>query len=321
MNNKNILVTSISKKVPLLKAIKKAGLKLNQQCQIIGADINDNCIGKFFVDKFWLIPKIEELNINDIIEYCFKYSIGYIIPTRDGDLSFFALHKQILYRSGIAVMVSNLDAIDTCVDKLHFFEKCHILGFPVIETTIKIDEINSDFYVVKERYGAGSKLIGLKLTKKQAEHHAENLKEPIFQPFISGKEISVDLYIDLKGKTKGAISRLRQLVIDGESQITTTIKNKELEAICFPMAEQLKLYGHIVFQVIIDDQNKFHILECNSRFGGASTLSIEMGLDSFYWFLLESKGINLDSYPFYRSPIEKIQIRYAEDLIINGDCI
>lgn len=316
MKNKNILVTSISKKVPLLKAVKKAGWKLNQRCRLIGADTNDYCIGKFFVDEFWIIPRIEELNIDDIIKYCFKNNIGYIIPTRDGDLPFFALHKRILHENGIAVMVSDPDAIDTCLDKLRFFEKSIELGFPVIKTSIQIDEIKSDFYVVKERYGAGSKFIGLKLTKKQAEHHALNLKDPIFQPFISGQEVSVDLYIDLKGKTKGAVSRLRQLVVDGESQITTTIKNKELEAICFVFAEQLQLYGHIIFQVIIDDQNKFQIIECNSRFGGASTLSIAMGLDSFYWFLLEAGGADLNSYPFQRSPVEKTQIRYAGDLII-----
>lgn len=316
MGNNNVLVTSISKKIPLIKAVKKASSQLEQPILLIGADSNDVCTGKYFVDRFWNIPKINELEINQLIDYCFDNFIRYIIPTRDGELPFFAINKQTLYNNGIAVMVSNLEAINICLDKQLFFEKSKPLGFPVINTVVKIDTLSSDFFVVKERYGAGSKSIGLNLIKEQAIHHALHLTNPIFQPYISGQEISVDLYVDLKGKAKGAISRVRQLVIDGESQITFSIRNSELEAMCSVFAEQLGLYGHVIFQAIIDTQNQFHIIECNSRFGGASTLSIAMGLDSFYWFLLEASGANLDAYPFQRSLVEKTQIRYAEDLII-----
>lgn len=54
----------------------------------------------------------------------------------------------------------------------------------------------------------------------------------------------------------------------------------------------------------------------NARFGGASHLSIKAGLDSFYWFFLESSGHNIDVYPFIRNKEELKLIRYPEDLII-----
>ena len=65
-----------------------------------------------------------------------------------------------------------------------------------------------------------------------------------------------------------------------------------------------------------DDENNFNILECNNRFGGASSLSLEVGLDTFYWFLLEVNGADLNQYPFIRSKIQKKQIRYPENLIL-----
>lgn len=316
MSHSNLLITSISKKAPLIKSIRSAAERSELVSQLYGADSDGNCTGRYFVDAFWEMPLLEKLKIEDLLVYCREHRIAYIIPTRDGELAFFATHKKSLLEHGIAVMVSDLPGVTGCLDKLQFFRQVSSLGFPVIQTSEASEKIDSSLYVVKERYGAGSRRIGLRLTKDQALEHARHLQDPVFQPYISGQEASVDLYIDRNGKTKGAVARLRQLVIDGESRITSTIHNDELEALCSDVAQRLHLYGHVIFQVLIDAESRFHIIECNPRFGGASTLSIAVGLDSFYWFILESSGMNLEDYPFRRSPVEKTQIRYAEDLII-----
>jgi len=60
-----------------------------------------------------------------------------------------------------------------------------------------------------------------------------------FPTLIKGSEVSVDLYIDKTGKTKGAVSRERSLVVNGESQITVTIQDGKLEQLCGALAENL----------------------------------------------------------------------------------
>ena len=141
------------------------------------------------------------------------------------------------------------------------------------------------------------------------------MENPIFQPYITGKEFSVDLYLDKNGKSKGCIVRRRDLIENGESQISTVIENKKIEKICLEIVKKIKFHGHIVFQIILDKKNKVNIIECNCRFGGASTLSLASGLDSFYWFLLEVKKQDLNKQPFL-STSNKKQIRYHKDLII-----
>jgi carbamoyl-phosphate synthase large subunit len=313
--NINIMVTSISKKVPLLKMVKKASLKLGNQGKIFGADMDENCIGKYFVDLFWKMPPIEELNLNELLEYLINNNISCIIPTRDKELLFWAKYKTFLSQKGIEAMVSNYNSVEICFDKLKFYKVLSKLGFPVIETTENISSIKAKSYVVKEKTGAGSGNIGINLKKEEALLHAKKLKEPVFQPYIEGEEFSVDLYITKKGKTKGVVARKRELVIGGESQITTAIRDKKLETLCSDLAEKLNLYGHVVIQVIKDKKGKFHIIECNPRFGGASTLSIECGLDSFYWFLLEVLGEDIDDYFFIFK--KKKLVRYPQDLIIS----
>ena len=312
----NTLVTSVAAKVPLVNALRNAYEKMGIDGKIVGADVNPNCVAKYFVDTFWLMPELDELNVEELIRFCQEEQIRCIIPTRDGELLYFAEHKDRLNTVGIEVMISNRKAVETCLDKLLFSANLSLSGFPVIETTDNINVLNCEWYVVKERYGAGSRSIGLGLSREEAVIHAQQLIRPIFQPFVQGEEYSVDIYIAKNGRTKGVIVRKRELVVHGESQITITVGMPKLEELGAKLAEKLGLYGHVVMQVIVDAHGGFHVIECNSRFGGASTLSIAAGLDTFYWFLLESQGADLDGYPFFRSANEKRQIRYAEDRIL-----
>jgi carbamoyl-phosphate synthase large subunit len=313
--NGNVLITSISKKVPLIKAVKKAVHKCYKKGKVIGGDCSDNIVGRYFVDDFWLMPPIEQLDTENLINYCTQNNVKVIIPTRDGELLFFAAKAHTLQENGISTMISSYDTIQCCLDKLLFFEVVNDLNYPVIPIVANIDELACESYVVKERYGAGSQNIALNYSKQDAIKHASLLGSPIFQPFIEGREVSVDLYVGKDGICKGVVARTRELVVNGESQITRTIWDEELEAMCVKVAEQLGIYGHAVFQVLIDRQENYHIIECNNRFGGASSLGLAAGLDSFYWFLLESNGYPIGPGLFVRSPEEKTQVRYAEDLI------
>ncbi|WP_428326230.1 GNAT family N-acetyltransferase [Nitrosopumilus sp.] len=311
----NILVTSISKKVSLIESIKNVGLKMNEDVKVIGADSNKLCIGKYFVDEFWHMPPLKKLTLKKLIDYCKMKKISVIIPTRDAELIFFAKNKETLNKNKIFVMVSSEKTIKLCNNKLDFYKKLSTMGLPVIKTSVKINDLNCKRYVVKEKFGAGSQKIALDLNKTHALLHSKNMENPVFQPHIAGKEFSVDLYVDKKGKSKGCIVRRRDLIKNGESQISTVIENKKIEKICVEIVEKVKFYGHIVFQIILDKKNKVNIIECNCRFGGASTLSLASGLDSFYWFLLEVKKENLNRILF-KIKSNKKQIRYPKDLVI-----
>lgn len=313
----NILVTSVSKKTPLIKTIRNANLELNNSGRLFAADSDKNCIGKYFVDEFWCIPKLENLSVEDIAIYCHHKDIKCIIPTRDGELSFFAKHKDTLRKQGIHIMVPDFEPVAICLDKLLFYRTANSLSFPAIETVISPDDLNCASYVVKPRHGAGGCNIGLNLVKNDAITHAAMTQDPVYQPYIEGREFSIDLFVDAHGKAKGVVARVREKVIKGESQITVTTRNEQLEWICSSLAEKLNLYGHVMFQAIVDYQGKVHLIECNSRFGGASTLSVQVGLNSIVWFLLESSGFEIKGIPFVRSPIEKRLVRYAEDLFLD----
>jgi carbamoyl-phosphate synthase large subunit len=311
----NVLVTSISNKIPMLKAIKHAVLKVGSKTTVIGADSQPDALGRNFVDQYWQMPHTSDENKNVIVEFIKKNNVRAVIPARDGELIFWSNLKQDL--PDTSILVSNAPSVKLCLDKLLLYKELHGRGFPVIHTTENIHDLSSvERVVVKERFGAGSVNMLLNVSKQEATAYALKLSRPIFQPFIDGTEYSVDVYVSKDGKAKGGIVRRRDVVVSGESQITTTVDKADLLDLGIRVSETLKLYGHVVLQVI-QQGNTSYIVECNCRFGGASTLSVSAGLDSFYWFLLESIGVDISEYPFLPSKTTKRQIRFPEDLILS----
>jgi carbamoyl-phosphate synthase large subunit len=313
----NILVTSASKKVLLVQAVQKASQKLDSDIKVIAGDLDKMSLTRFVADDFWEMPPTIETQIDVLIAGCKKQNIHAIIPTRDGELLFWAQHKIQFAQSGISVIVSPFSSIQVCLDKLAFAQLGITHNLPFIVTANHPEKIKAQSYVVKERYGAGSRKIGLNLNQEQALAHGKQLENPIYQPFIEGKEISVDAWLSSTHQLKGLVLRSRDKVINGESQVTTTFRDAHLEAEMVKILQILKLSGPVVLQVLIDKNQKFHIIECNPRFGGASTASIAVGLDIFYWSLLELYGVNLHEYPFNRSSSEVRQVRILSDIHIS----
>lgn len=307
---KNILITSISSKVPLIKRVIEAKDKFDKDIKIFGADIDKDVLGRHFVDEFLLTPKISVLGIDEFIIFCFSNNIGYIVPSRDEDVIFFAKHKKTLAEENIFVFVSDYDSVEFCYDKLKFYEDGDKEW--TIQSSEDINNIDAPKYVVKERYGAGGKNIFLDVDKEEARELAKKLDKPIFQPYIKGIEYSVDSYVDKNIICIASIIRSRDLVINGESKITTVVQDEELQKKVKLFLEEHKIRGHCVLQ-IIKQADSYSLIECNARFGGASTLSYELGLESFYWFLQES-----NNKTFEASLSNKIlkQIRIQKDIYL-----
>ncbi|MCC2545235.1 ATP-grasp domain-containing protein [Hymenobacter sp. BT175] len=316
-----VLVTSIGRKIPLLRAVRAALRTWHPDSRLLGADADARCLGRYVVDGFWEMPALTSLSPDVLLAYCQAQCVTAIIPTRDGELAFWARHKSVLAAAGVAVLVSSETAIAACLDKLRFAQLVTGLGFAAIPTAAHPSDLPTNAFatfVVKERLGAGSVSLGLNLSAAEAREHAATLREPIFQPFIPGREYSVDVYVNAQGRAQGAIARTRDLVVHGESQVTTTAAYPTLVKHCVGLAEQLGLYGPAVFQVLETEGGELYFIECNARFGGASTLGVACGLDVFGWFLREAAGHTLPT-ELVTAPTEpRTQLRIPQDQVMKA---
>jgi len=312
----SVLVMSVGSKAPLLHRLRET-MDAHGGGRLLGADLTRDCVGAAFVDEVVPLGRLEDVGLQRFGELCERYGVTTVVPTRDAELDFFAANRDALASRGVFVMVSPPEAVAVCRDKLAFARHLAVRGFPAIPTTTELPEDGEPFgrWVVKERFGAGSRGLLLDADRESALRHASILSSPVFQPFVAGREYSVDLYIARSGRPLGAVARTRDLVVNGEAQITTTCAEPEITALCLRLAASLGLHGHACMQLLRLHDGRLLFIECNARFGGASTLSVVAGLETFRWMLLESSGDDLAREVFTPSPVPLRQVRHAADLI------
>ena len=256
----------------------------------MGADSDKSCIGSEKVQQFSTIPPIDELNRESLLHFCKKNNVQFVVPTRDGELPFWAEHQDFLLSNQIGVMISTQSAVQICEDKYLFAKHLEKAPVRAIQTSLSSTTLPAEYdrFVAKERTGTASSSIGINLRQGELQKHAQKLKEPVFQPQINGREFSAETWIDKNNRCHGVILRWRTLVVNGESHKSITFKNSEWEEKLIATFNRIEgLRGHILAQVIVDQHDKLHLVEINPRLGGASPLALASGLHSVKWAILE----------------------------------
>jgi carbamoyl-phosphate synthase large subunit len=286
----NILVMSLSRKVPLLAAFQQALREAALDGVVWGADSDSECVGRYFAERFWEMPPLADSGAREaLLDFCERERIGLVIPTRDGELALFADLRDELSARGAHTSIGDPESVDTCLDKLRFHDHCIREGIPTAPTSATMADLDAERLVVKERRGAGSGGVAVGLDLDQAGARARQLSEPIFQPVLSGAEHSVDVYVNRAGAVVDAAPRTRIRVHAGESTVTETVEQPELAAAAVRLAESLPLHGHLVVQGFAGPAGAA-LLECNPRVGGASTLGFHAGIDTPAWAIREALG-------------------------------
>ena len=312
-----LLVTSASSKQPLLDVAIAVCAASQPQWRLIVGDTNRMAPTVLLAQETWIMPRFDEHAPESLLGELQARNIRGILPTRDGELAAFARAARMFNDNGIAVMVGGVAAVEQCQDKLAFQIACERSAINAIPTFVSVEEIPEQFreLVVKERVGAGSRGLALGVSRAEASVAAEGMHSPIFQPYIVGTEISVDVYSSATAGFMGAVARSRDVIVHGEAQVTTVLPHSAATTIAQRVVEAVGLVGHAVVQ-LIDDGEKMHVIECNPRVGGASTLSLLVGLPSLSWFLAEASGVDPRSIPFV-APVQPHRlVRAPKDAIL-----
>jgi len=251
-------------------------------------------------------------NLELIIKNLKRFNISIVIPTRDGELLFWSKYKTKFKNNGIHIIVNEYNKIKLCNDKLKFYKFCKLNSILTPEI-YDINKKNHKKIIIKEKFGSSKNIIIFNL-KENFQKKIAHFTDPIIQEFIKGIEISVDVWINNSSKKIYYISRKRDLIINGESQITSIFKNNKLDKILTKVLNKLNFKGPFMLQ-LIKSNNNFYLLECNSRIGGASTFSMHNGLDMIYWSLIEALKIQKNhKIEFNNNNLYTKQIRYPNDM-------
>src|SRR5665647_193280 len=115
----NVVITSASRKVSLIKAFKKAVSPVNGN--VIAMDTSPLSPSFYFSDQAYLVPPSNyESFLPLVLNFCREHNVKLVVPTRDEELLLFAEHVDEFKRVGTTVMISSPAAIRVCQDKKGF---------------------------------------------------------------------------------------------------------------------------------------------------------------------------------------------------------
>lgn len=298
-----ILFTSVGRRVELLQAFRAAAEKLDIALTVMGADITKSAPALFFCDERRLVCKIQEKEyIPQLLSICEKEKVDCLIPSIDTDLLLLAENKEKFETIGTKVLISAVDKIKLCRDKNYTADYFVSLGLksplPVnsvekYEEALKRGKVSFPAFI-KPKDGSSSINAYKVENLEDLRLYAEKIEDYIIQPFISGREYTIDIFCDYEGNPVYITPRERLAVRAGEVLKTQIVQDDVMIHEMQILIEDYKPCGQITVQLIRDEvTGKDYYIEINPRFGGGAPLSMKAGADSASAILRMLRGDKL----------------------------
>lgn len=325
----NILITSASKKVSLIKYFKMAQ-RINGGGEVFACDSSHRSIALYFADEYRVAPKSDDMEfIPFLLQLCDEKKISLIVPTRDGELKKLSDNKHLFDKCNCKVMVASPSTIDTCLDKYLFYQFCNKYKISTPRTilvganiTLAVEKIKDDFLFpvfIKPRVGHGSKNIFVAKNKNKLELFLKLNSEEEFvaQEFVESAEYTVDLFSDFDGNVISVIPRERVEINSGESYIGRTEINDTIIKETTSLSKQLDLIGHNTIQCFYAFENdQVSFIEVNPRYGGGASLGFSAGAFTPEYLI---KIINGEEVKPRITGIQNnlFMLRFSDDIFLN----
>lgn len=316
-----ILFTSVGRRVELMQAFRKAANDLNINLIIVGTDITDTAPALLFCDETRIVCSIKEPGyIQQLISICEQEKVDSLIPTIDTDLLLLAENKTRFETIGTKVLISDVDKIRPCRDKRYTADYFLSLGLKSPLPVDRVEKYNSGYPAfIKPKDGSSSIDAYRVDNKEDLKVYADKIEEYIIQPFISGKEYTIDIFCDYEGNPVYITPRERLAVRAGEVLKTRICQDEKMIEEMLKLIADYKPCGQITVQLIRDEitGNDYYI-EINPRFGGGAPLSIKAGADSAKAVIRMLNGEKLQ-YVKKAAKDGAVYSRFDQSICINED--
>ena len=323
-----ILFTSVGRRVELLQAFRHAAEKNGVDLTIIGADISRDAPALYFCDVTEIVCRISDKNyIPSLLAICERENVDCLIPTIDTDLLLLSKHKHCFEHIGTKVLISRTEKVQICRDKNYTADYFISLGLKSPKPFNSVEKYEAELNLKKQSFPAfikpkdGSSSINAYRVDNldDLKLYAEKIRDYIIQPYISGKEYTIDIFCDYDGNPVYITPRERMAVRAGEVLKTRIVQDEVMIAEMQALIADYMPCGQITVQLIRDEKTgDNYYIEINPRFGGGAPLSMKAGADSAEAVL---KMLNGDRLSYYNKAARDgaIYCRFDQSICVNED--
>lgn len=283
MREIHILVTGVGRRVELMQAFRQAAVNLNIKLKLYGADMAGTAPALAYCDYTRKVCAMcEPQYIQQLLDICVSDKIDLVMPTIDTDLIVLAQNVESFEKIGVKVLISKLDKIMICRDKNNtgaFFEQCGLKA-PTTYNNYKYYKGSYPCFI-KPKDGSSSINAFKVENEEELEVYAGQVEDYIIQPFIEGREFTIDIFCDFEGNPIYITPRERLQVREGEVLKTQIYMDSTMIAEAKKLCHSFKPCGPMTVQLIQDKKTgENYYIEINPRYGGGAPLSMKAGARS-----------------------------------------
>ncbi|HHG74662.1 MAG TPA: ATP-grasp domain-containing protein [Persephonella sp.] len=308
--------------ISVIKGLKKQN---KYKVKIVAMDMNEMNAGRFFVDKFYVVPSASAENfIEKVLQICEEEKADIFVPIIDTAFLKLSQNRDRFKEVGAFLLLANKKALEITSDKLKTHE--FFMGNNIPAPRVFKGDKDLDFPVfVKPRVGGRASINAFKVeNSKELELYLSKIPDLLIQEYIEGDEFTADCLNSLDGKrfiecivrkrveTKGGVS-VKAEIISGDIE-------KRIKEYIASFSVKLEIPGAYNVQGFVRDNGDILFTEINPRFAGTHAFTIEAGLNSIEYILDMFCGVDPDEIKGSVNINYNLKmVRYWDEIFIDGE--
>ena len=282
--------------------------------KIIATDSSKLSAGFFMASAHAVMPSIiDEVNYMTKLEQVINnHNIEVLMPSSGYDIQPYSKYRKQIEQLGAKPIVSDLESMKICYDKMMTFQKLND-KFDMPFTTTDPDKIPEFPIIAKPRREKGGYDMMLIENENALIQATSKFQDLIFQEYLPGEEYTIDVLSDLNKKPLIAVPRIRLETKGGISTKGKVIHDTQIEQICMNVADFIGIRGPCCIQMKGAKNGRLKLVEVNPRMGGGTIFATLAGVNfpALILDMVEEKEIIKPSFS------ETTIIRYFEEIIVD----
>lgn len=267
---------------------------LTGRVRVIGADCDATAAGQGLADDFAVIPRADDPDlVPTLVKIAQRTGATALLSTVAEELGALHYGVDLLHEAGLATWLPPAVGVRICLDKWRFALLCERNGVPVPATGLATNLDVPGPWIVKPRFGRGSRDVHAADTEDELDWALSRVPEPIVQTRLTGREFTVDALTDRDSRLVGAVPRWR---LETKAGISTKGRTFACPQVARETGRLLASLGHqgpANVQGFMADDGSISFIEVNPRFSGGLPLSLAAGSDLVGEYLRGVYGLPL----------------------------
>lgn len=221
--------------------------------------------------------------VEQTVSVLLSRGVSAFYPIHDAEIEVATRARAEFAVHGIEILAPEISCIELVRDKLRMAGVLTANDVPSPETWLLSDTVWQGLPLhAKPRSGVGS--VGAVLIDDAETLARQKTRSDaagaIVQPYIPGVEITLDVYCPAAGQVAACSCRERLQVKAGVCTKARVFEDQELFQLSAQVSAALGLTGSFCFQVRgTPDTGKWQVIDVNPRVGGATPMSLAVGLN------------------------------------------